>query len=155
VFTFNNIQLVPSSVNEALSQGYVGFTLSQDGELPVGTIIQNTAEIFFDFNPAIITNTVENEIVEKTTGITNPQIQAALQVYPNPSTGLYQVQLSNNLEATSFSVYDLIGNLIMSIENVNSNQAIINLENSANGVYFLEVSTKEGKAVQKLIKESK
>lgn len=155
VFTFNNIQLVPSSINEAASQGFVGFTLSQDGDLPVGTIIQNTAAIYFDFNPAIITNTVENEIVEKTTGITNSFVASSLSVYPNPSTGTYQLSLSNNLEATSIRVYDLIGNIILSNEGLNGNQAIINLENSANGVYFLEVSTKDGKAVQKLIKDSK
>lgn len=155
VFTFTNIQLVPASVNEALSQGFIGFTLSQDGDFPIGTVIENTAAIYFDFNPPIITNTVENEIVEKVTGITNPYIAASLSVYPNPSSGIYQVQLSNNLEATSISVYDLIGNVIMTNPNLNSNQAEINLENSANGIYFLEVSTTEGKAVQKLIKSSK
>ena len=155
VFTFNNIQLVPQSVDEALSQGFVAFTISQNGDLPVGTVIQNTAEIFFDFNPAIVTNTVENEIVEKTTGITNPAILAALNVYPNPSTGTYQLSVSNGLEVTSLRVYDLIGNVILTRDNVNANEAIINLENNANGVYFLEVSTKDGKAVQKLIKTSK
>jgi hypothetical protein len=40
-------------------------------------------------------------------------------------------------------------------DNINSNQAMINLENSTNGIYFLEVSTKNGKAVQKLVKEAK
>lgn len=155
VFTFNNIQLVPLSVDASLSQGFVGFTLSQDGDLPVGTSIQNTAEIFFDFNPPIVTNTVENEIVEKTTGITNSFVERSLSVYPNPSKGIYQVLLGNNLEATSLKVYDLIGNIILMNDNINSNQAMINLENSTNGIYFLEVSTKNGKAVQKLVKEAK
>ncbi len=155
VFTFNNIQLPPKSVNELASQGFVAFTLTQDGDLPVGTIINNTADIYFDFNPAIVTNTVENEIVEKVTGITTADVQNALSVFPNPSTGVYQVQLNNAMEATSMKVYDLVGNTILEITEINSAKAVVDLGNSANGVYFLEINTANGKAVQKLIKESK
>lgn len=156
VFTYNNIQLVPKSVDDLASQGFVAFTLSQDGELPVGTIINNTAAIYFDFNPPIITNTVENEIVEKVTGITDLEVQNALSVYPNPSKGVYQVNLGNEMEATSIRVYDLMGSTILEITEINSAQAIVNLANSANGIYFLELTTSEGtKAVQKLVKESK
>lgn len=153
VFTFNNIQLVPQSVSEELSQGFVAFSLSQDGELPIGTVVANTAEIFFDFNPPIVTNTVENEIVEKVTGITTVEVQNALSVYPNPSTGLYQVKLSN-MDITNIRVYDLIGSTLLQLVDLDSKDAQINLSNSADGVYFVEVETAAGKAVQKLIKSA-
>jgi hypothetical protein len=153
VFTFNNIQLVPQSVSEELSQGFVAFSLSQDGELPIGTVVANTAEIFFDFNPPIVTNTVENEIVEKVTGITTLEVQNALSVYPNPSTGLYQVKLSN-MDITNIRVYDLIGSTLLQLVDLDSKDAQINLSNSADGVYFVEVETAAGKAVQKLIKSA-
>jgi hypothetical protein len=154
VFTFNNIQLVPQSVSETLSQGFVAFTLSQDGSLPIGTVINNTAEIFFDFNPAIVTNTVENEIVEKVTGITNRKIENLLKVYPNPSSGIYQISLGG-LEIYNLRVYDLIGNVLLQAEGVNNKNTQINLSNQLNGVYFVEVETASGKAVHKLIKQVK
>ena len=154
IFTFNNIQLVPQSVSEALSQGFVAFTLSQDGDLPIGTVINNTAQIFFDFNPAIETNTVENEIVEKVTGITISTIENALSIYPNPSSGIYQISLGG-LEIQNIRVYDLIGNVLLQAEILDNKKALINLSNQIDGVYFVEVETAAGKAVQKLLKQMK
>lgn len=153
VFTFNNIYLQPMSVDEPASKGFVAFTLTQDGDLPVGTVIENTAAIYFDFNPAIITNTVENEIVEKTTGITNPEVEGLTNVYPNPSTGQYQVSIDASLTIEKIRVYDVLGNIILVQEDANAKAAYINIENVTSGVYFLEISTNEGKAVKKLIKE--
>jgi hypothetical protein len=155
VFTFNNIQLAPLSVDEAASQGSVGFTVSQLEDLPIGTVIENTAAIYFDFNPAIITNTVENEIVEKVTGITNIAIENALSVYPNPSTSVFNVGLEANYNITAAKVYDLLGNTILELVDVNSQLLQVNLQNAVAGVYFLEITTAEGKAVKKLVKESK
>ncbi|MDA8980538.1 T9SS type A sorting domain-containing protein, partial [Chitinophagales bacterium] len=154
VFTFNNIQLVPQSIDEELSQGYVAFTLSQVGDLPIGTVIENTAAIYFDFNPAIVTNTVENEIVEKTTGTINIQVKNALSVYPNPSTGNYQLSL-HEMEIRNIRVYDLIGNVLLQLLDLDSEDAEIDLSKHNDGVYFVEVETTQGKAVQKLIKRSK
>ena len=154
VFTFNNIQLVPQSIDEELSQGYVAFTLSQDGDLPIGTVIENTAAIYFDFNPAIVTNTVENEIVEKTTGTINIQVKNALSVYPNPSIGNYQLSL-HEMEIRNIRVYDLIGNVLLQLLDLDNEDAEIDLSKHNDGVYFVEVETAQGKAVQKLIKRSK
>jgi hypothetical protein len=154
VFTFNNIQLVPQSIDEELSQGYVAFTLSQDGDLPIGTVIENTAAIYFDFNPAIVTNTVENEIVEKMTGTISVQVKNALSVYPNPSTGNYQLSL-HEMEIKNIRVYDLIGNVLLQLLDLDSEDAEIDLSKHNDGVYFVEVETTQGKAVQKLIKRSK
>ena len=54
-WTFPNIQLPDSNVNEAASHGFVSFRIRP--RLPVlpGTVIENTANIYFDFNPPVIT----------------------------------------------------------------------------------------------------
>lgn len=58
VFTFDNILLPDSTTNLIESNGYIEFSIDQlSGNLP-GTKIENKAAIFFDFNEAIITNTV-------------------------------------------------------------------------------------------------
>ena len=61
-FTFNNIYLPDSNVNEPLSHGFVFYDVLVDENLPVGTEIHNTAGIYFDFNAPVITNTVLNTI---------------------------------------------------------------------------------------------
>jgi uncharacterized repeat protein (TIGR01451 family) len=63
-FTFDNIML-PDSVNdEANSHGFVRYRITSDSDLIAGEIIENTASIFFDFNPAVVTNTEINTIYD-------------------------------------------------------------------------------------------
>ena len=57
-FRFENIMLPDSFVNEPASNGFVLFDIKTKRNLPFGTVMENTAEIFFDFNEPIITNTV-------------------------------------------------------------------------------------------------
>lgn len=59
-FEFRDIMLPDSTTSPELSQGYVTFSVELKNNLPEGTIIENTGNIYFDFNPAITTNTVQN-----------------------------------------------------------------------------------------------
>ncbi len=59
-FDFQNIFLPDSTVSFDMSQGYVSYGISVDGDIEENTVIENTADIYFDFNPAITTNTTEN-----------------------------------------------------------------------------------------------
>jgi len=53
-FTFANINLVDSVTNEPESHGFVSFRISQLDSLPLGTVIHNSAAIFFDYEPPVI-----------------------------------------------------------------------------------------------------
>lgn len=57
-FSFNDIYLPDSNVNYTGSQGYVKFSLNLEQGLNPGDLIENTAHIYFDQNPAVVTNTV-------------------------------------------------------------------------------------------------
>lgn len=59
-FNFVNINLPDSTSNQAESQGYVTYTISPRSDLSTCTSIQNTASIYFDSNPPIVTNTTES-----------------------------------------------------------------------------------------------
>ncbi|MBI3134421.1 MAG: T9SS type A sorting domain-containing protein [Bacteroidetes bacterium] len=61
-WTFNNILLPDSNVNEPASNGFLTFTVNQVPGLADGTEITNTGNIYFDFNPPIITNTTSHII---------------------------------------------------------------------------------------------
>ena len=56
-WTFNNIMLPDSNVNEPLSNGFLKFKVKQNRDLAIGTVINNSAAIYFDFNAPVITNT--------------------------------------------------------------------------------------------------
>lgn len=56
-FTFDNILLPDSNIDEPGSHGFVNYRISPQAGLPDPTQITNTAHIFFDANPAVVTNT--------------------------------------------------------------------------------------------------
>ena len=63
---FENIDLPHSAANEPNSHGFVKFRITPANSLVVGNTISNTANIFFDFNPPIITDPVVVPIVPET-----------------------------------------------------------------------------------------
>jgi uncharacterized repeat protein (TIGR01451 family) len=63
-FEFRDIFLPDSTTNFEGSQGYVMYSIRALDTLANFSTIENTANIFFDYNPAVITNTTENVMVE-------------------------------------------------------------------------------------------
>ena len=62
-FQFDQIMLPDSATDLTASQGYVRFSLLPNAEGPSSERVENTAEIYFDANQPIITNSVHNTIV--------------------------------------------------------------------------------------------
>jgi uncharacterized repeat protein (TIGR01451 family) len=63
-FTFDNILLSDSNVNERASHGFIRFKLKPQNGLKVGDNINNKAAIYFDYNKPIITNTAKLELIK-------------------------------------------------------------------------------------------
>ncbi len=62
-FSFDDILLPDSIVNEPASHGFVNFSIYPKSDLAEFTEINNSAGIYFDFNPPIFTNTTKNVIL--------------------------------------------------------------------------------------------
>ncbi len=88
-FTFNNILLPDSNINEAASHGFVQFHIDQRPNNFLGNYIGNQAGIYFDFNTVVLTNTVWHTIGHDflTTATREPKTALPLlQVSPNPAS---------------------------------------------------------------------
>ncbi len=70
-FDFSDIFLPDSTSDFEGSNGYVMFSIQSNGGLSEFTDIENTASIFFDFNPPIITNTALNVMVSSIVDMDN------------------------------------------------------------------------------------
>ena len=66
LFHFDNIMLPDSATNEEASHGFIKFSIAQKPGNPPGTIIHNRADITFDFNTPVATNSVMNTIFDCT-----------------------------------------------------------------------------------------
>lgn len=74
----------------------------------------------------------------------------ALTVYPNPSNGIFRIELTDE-EITTLTVYDLKGSLVKVLY-PNVNQFELDLMGFESGEYFLEAKTIEGRVINVKVK---
>lgn len=134
---FNNIMLPAEQDNEPASHGFVVYKIKPIPGFEIGDVIPNTAEIYFDFNPAIITNTFETAFVAPLLVHDASRIGAVL--YPNPASGSFHVTSGAGIR--EISVYNLVGNKILTEITDNRNDVAIDIRTFAKGVYLVEVTS--------------
>ena len=139
-FHFYGIDLPPSTININDGHGYVQFKIKPKTGYAIGDIIPNTASIFFDYNPPIVTNTFETEFVENLS--TSTFTQANVVIYPNPATNYVQVALNNSAEnIQSITLMNVLGKTILEQQNIANNQTIINTSSLAKGMYLIKITS--------------
>lgn len=143
-FTFNEIMLPDSNVNELASHGFVKYRINLLPELPLGTVITNTANIYFDLNPAIVTNTTINTLFEAEiddSGILEEELTTVL-VYPNPFSETTTVYFAESLgENLTIRIFDVIGNQIYQQSNISASTYEISSADLGKGIYILTVES--------------
>jgi len=150
-FNFPDINLPDSTSNEPASHGYVQYRIKLKVNLSVGTQIQNTASIYFDFNTPVVTNTILNTLTEpKYDVIEEMTSEIELMLYPNPATTQLNIQ-SPNQPISTIIIHDLLGREIFSKE-FNSAQCQLNIAHWNSGVYLVKIKTEEGEVVKKMVK---
>jgi hypothetical protein len=63
-FTFKDINLPDSTADEPRSHGRIQFTIRPKADLPEKTRVENFADIFFDYNEPVRTNTTVNTLYD-------------------------------------------------------------------------------------------
>ena len=75
-------------------------------------------------------------------------VQSSFLLYPNPSNGIMNISLENNLQLQKVSVYNQLGQLVKT-----ATTNVIHTTELAQGTYYIEVVTNQGKATKKIIVE--
>ncbi|MBN4051348.1 T9SS type A sorting domain-containing protein [bacterium AH-315-M05] len=150
-WTFDNILLPDSNVDEPANHGFVKFKIHQQPGNIKGTVIENDAGIIFDFNEPVITNTVFNTIGNIDSVITPglPKVydhEISVKVYPNPfnSTTTFEIRGIYKAQPFTFSLYNIIGERIKEVSDITDNKFIINRENLSGGIYIYKINSKNG-----------
>lgn len=139
-FSFKNILLPDSTTNEPLSHGFVSYQIKAKKDLAENTAIQNTANIYFDANPPITTNTTENVLVSelpKTTSTNNWNTTSAISFYPNPTNSLLRLKIEEGISANQLEIY--FYSSIGKLERIYRAENILDVSNFPAGIYFTEV----------------
>jgi uncharacterized repeat protein (TIGR01451 family) len=144
-FTFKDINLVDSSTNELLSQGFVKFKISPLPNLPNNTEVTNKADIYFDFNLPIITNETMVVYVDQlpiSTSVSDPNsIETNFIIYPNPASQFVQLEWNSTFTSSSIDIYilDITGRVIQILENISENNLSLNTSHLLKGMYFISL----------------
>lgn len=147
-FMYENINLPDSTANEAASHGYITYRIKPKSTAAVGDVFLNSAGIYFDFNPAIVTNTVTTEIIENL-GINENDMYSTI-LYPNPVKNKLYISINTGDTLQNISVYDNSGRLCHTTINPDSS---IDLHALPAGLYFVKVTTQKGVFSHKVIKQ--
>lgn len=144
-FIFENINLPFDDEN---NDGYLVYKIKLKNNLVVGDTFTNQANIYFDFNFPILTNT-ESTVIQQTLNSNNFSIENKISIYPNPSTNVINIEgnISNNY---NIEVYDLIGKQIGNYKNKKS----IDVSNFISGIYLIKIIDFENniESIHKIIK---
>lgn len=143
--TFADIKLVDSITNEPLSHGFFTYTIDQNANLPIGTVIYNQAAIYFDYNVPIFTNTTFHTIGENYYKTTIPIKKTAdesiqIDVFPNPFEQQTTLTVTGKVfETLQLEITDVTGRLIRTLEVEQTNIIRLQRGDLLAGVYFYQL----------------
>ncbi len=153
---FNNINLQPLSTDEPGSHGFVKFKIRCKPTLANGGNVYNTANIFFDFNQAIVTNTTLTYTKLLTTNIrVEKEITKSINIEPNPAIDIVKVNFDySGKDNLNIEVIDNLGKTALK-QPVQNNQKTIdlNVSNLSSGTYMIHIFGKNYSVNEKLIKQ--
>ena len=157
-FTFNEIDLPPSSSEPVSSNAMFTYTIKQRAGLSVGTQIKNRASIYFDFNAPIMTNYTLNTIGWPTKVPTTPGAAGfnTFTIYPNPASNTFNATIDLSTSgAYDMKVCDVTGKTEISKTlalQKGAQNVTVDVSRLSPGVYFVTLNGNDNKQqTQKLV----
>ncbi|MBK9701041.1 MAG: DUF11 domain-containing protein [Flavobacteriales bacterium] len=140
-FYFVNILLPDSNVNEPASHGSVSFRVRPTLPLLPGTVIENTANIYFDFNPPVITE--PSVLTAEFSTDVSEAAPNGIRLSPNPASEVLMVHLPDGASST-FALLTIDGRQLQVPATRRSDGFQLEVRSLAPGAYLLR--TEEGMA---------
>lgn len=144
-FIFENINL---DFNDATNDGYVLFKIKTLPSLVLGDTFTNNANIYFDYNFPITTNTYTTTVAALSSQ--DFDFGTYFTLYPNPAKDVLNIQAKQDLKINSIEIYNQLGQIVMASTNTLNT---IDVSNLASGTYFVKINTQKGSANVKFVKE--
>ncbi len=87
------------------------------------------------------------------TGITELYSDSKLRIYPNPIQNIASIKLSSNVKNAQLKVFNVFGQLVREIKNINGNQISFNREDLPAGIYSFQLLDNEKVSSQTIVIE--
>ena len=153
-FNFKNIFLVDSATNEEGSNGFVKFRISPHAGLDDSTTVTNRADIYFDFNPPVLTNVVSNMFVSEIVSVQEEMGDGiGVMIYPNPNNGTFKIALTRKVNQATVTVFDMFGRKMFEKSGLNGKRFDLDLDDFSKGFYLVRITDKNKQVTKKILIE--
>lgn len=152
-FIFENIMLPDSNINLEGSNGFVNFFINHVEGLSEGTVISNSAAIYFDFNEPVITDDTWITLMNPSS-VKNPTPTLQFSVNPNPISDKIWVNLdASKVQDGTWAIYHSNGQQLL--EGAFEQGAFhIDCSSLENGMYMLQMIDNNGNVgIKKLVRQ--
>ncbi len=146
-FDFPNINLLDTS-HHGQNTGMFLFSINSKAGLPHGTLINNRAGIYFDFNEVVLTNTVSNRIGFPSA--VQVMSTGAAAVYPNPVSNELTINTGSE-QYNTLTITNAVGQLMTS-RALNGIIDRVDVKNLPAGTYFITLKGASGIKTQQFQK---
>lgn len=138
-FHFPNIMLPDSGTTMAGSQGFISFRLRPLASVTPGMILSNAADIFFDFNETVRTNSAVLTMEQSTSMASTTR--TTMGVHPNPTADLIWLDQISGMQRVELCTAD--GRLVQ-VEILNTTNQPISVSKLPSGVYTVRAFNASG-----------
>jgi hypothetical protein len=128
--------------------GFVAFKIKTKPTLTLGNTVTNTADIFFDYNYPITTNTAATTIVNNVSTNEATANLFGVRLAPNPVADVLHFESSSRIEKVE--IYDAAGRVVQ-LSSVTNNQ--LNVVHLPQGVYFVKIYANGVNGIKKMVKK--
>jgi hypothetical protein len=146
-FIFENIEL---PYDDANNDGYLVFKIKTKPTLVIGDTFSNSANIYFDYNAPIVTNTATTTITALATQ--DFEFGNYFTIYPVPVNDILNIETKATIEVNAITIYNQLGQMVLVIPNARTVNDI-DVTDLKMGIYYIKMNTNKGTANSKFIKK--
>jgi hypothetical protein len=152
-FLFQNIDLPDSMANDLESRGFVKYSIRPKTSLRIADQITNTANIIFDFNIPVITNTVKST-VSLESSVSDPRLLLSAKVSPSPCKDILKIEIedSNLHYPVIAQLFDANGRLIRQMTIYGTPSFEMDVHAAMAGVYFVQLTSSKRHNSYRIVK---
>ncbi|MCF6133040.1 DUF7619 domain-containing protein [Flavobacterium wongokense] len=141
-FAFEGINLA------AGGHGNVVFKVKTKSNLVAGNFVTNKADIYFDYNLPIVTNTATTSF--QALGLNENEMDHTVTIYPNPAKDHININSQNTIK--SIQLFDINGRILLTKISAGLEE-VVPFSDYSKGIYFLKITTEAGMKTEKIVKE--
>ncbi len=140
---FGGYWLNPQNISLSSSldtAGNIGGQFNYEYIVTNGVCPEDTASVLVIVDPTCDYNVGLNEL------------ENYVNVYPNPTNGNFEINISKEINSGFISIEDLNGKIIQRINSLNQGSNSIDIANTMNGIYILRIKIDSGEYITRIVK---